>query len=99
MWYFFNATDTENSLAKRLKHRPEHIARLTELINAGRLLVAGAYPAIDNVDPGQNGFKGSLIIAEFDCIEDAQNWAKKEPFLLHGVYSDIDIKLLKKSLP
>jgi uncharacterized protein YciI len=51
------------------------------------------------VDPGQNGFKGSLIIAEFDCIEDAQDWAKKEPFLLHGVYSDIDIKLLKKSLP
>lgn len=99
MWYVFNATDTENSLAKRLKYRPEHIARLTELINEGRLLVAGAYPAIDNVDPGKNGFKGSLIIAEFDCIEDAQDWAKKEPFLLHGVYSDIDIKLLKKSLP
>ena len=56
MWYVFNATDTENSLAKRLKYRPEHIARLTELINEGRLLVAGAYPAIDNVDPGKNGF-------------------------------------------
>ncbi len=99
MWYVFNATDTKNSLSKRLQHRPDHIARLNKLISEGRLMLAGAYPSIDNIDPGDDGFTGSLIIAEFDCIKDAQDWAKEEPFLLHGIYSDIDIKPFKKSLP
>ena len=99
MWYVFNATDAANSLTLRIEHRPEHLARLNELLNEGRLMVAGAYPSIDNIDPGQNGFLGSLIIAEFDCLEDAKNWAKKEPFLQHGIYSNIDVKAFKKSLP
>lgn len=99
MWYVLNATDAKNSLVKRMRYRPEHIARLKDLIKEGRLMVAGAYPAIDNIEPGPSGFKGSLIIAEFNCIQDAEDWADKEPFLIHGVYSDIDIKPFKRSLP
>jgi len=99
MWYVFNATDADNSLDNRIKYRPEHLARLNKLINEGRLLLAGAYPAIDNIDPGENGFKGSLIVAEFDSLEEAKSWSDKEPFLQHGIYTSIDIKPFKKSLP
>ena len=99
MWYVFNAADAKNSLDGRTKYRPEHLARLDILIKEGRLLVAGAYPAIDNIDPGGNGYTGSLIIADFDSLSEAKSWADKEPFLLHGIYSSIDIKPFKKSLP
>ena len=99
MWYVFNAKDKKDTLDLRLKHRPEHLARLELLIQKGRLLVAGAYPAIDSIDPGPNGFLGSLIIAEFDSIDEAQNWADEEPFLRYGIYEFIDIKPFRKSLP
>jgi uncharacterized protein YciI len=79
MWYVFNATDADNSLDNRIKYRPEHLARLNKLINEGRLLLAGAYPAIDNIDPGENGFNGSLIVAEFDSSIDIKPFKKSLP--------------------
>lgn len=99
MWYVLNAKDVKGSLEKRLLHRPKHLARLNELIKNGRLLLAGAYPAIDSLDPGNNGFTGSLIIAEFDNINEAHAWVDQEPFLINGIYESVDIKPFRKSLP
>ena len=99
MYYTIYAKDVENSLENRLNTRPAHIERLTELCNQGRLLVAGPNPAIDSEDPGAAGFSGSLIIAEFDSLEAAQNWADADPYLIAGVYESVEIKPYKKALP
>ena len=76
-----------------------HIERLNELANAGRLLTAGPHPAVDNEDPGEAGFTGSLIIAEFDSLEDAQSWADEDPYIEAGVYKQVIVKPFKKVLP
>ena len=99
MWYTIYASDSPNSLKKRLSVRPKHLIRLKELQENGRLLIAGPFPAIDSEDPGENGFTGSLIIAEFNNLEDAKEWAHKDPFFIEGIYSQVDVKKKKKSLP
>jgi uncharacterized protein YciI len=99
MWYAINAEDVPNSLENRLKARPEHIARLTTLQDAGKLLLAGPYPAIDSNEPGEAGFTGSLIIAEFDSLFEAEAWAKRDPYVIAGVYANVVVKPFKKSLP
>ena len=85
MWYFIIATDYKNSLSLRKKYRPKHLKRIEELQSQGRLLIAGPFPKIDSVEPGPNGFTGSLIVAEFNSLLDATEWAHKDPFMLNGV--------------
>jgi uncharacterized protein len=97
--YAFIAEDHEESLEQRLKSRPEHIQRLKDLQSQGRLLLAGPHPAIDAEDPGPAGFTGSLIIAEFDSLESAKNWANEEPYLKAGVYAQVTVKPFNKALP
>lgn len=99
MWYAIMAEDTPNSLAKRLQARPEHLARLELLQNAGRLLLAGPFPAIDSNDPGTNGYTGSLIVAEFNSLADAQEWANNDPFMISGAYQQVNVKPFRKTLP
>ncbi len=99
MYYAIISDDVENSLADRLAARPAHLARLQELNSLGRLLVAGPHPAIDSEDPGSAGFSGSLVIAEFDSLEDAQAWADKDPYIAAGVYAKVVVKPYKKVLP
>jgi len=99
MLYSIVGTDNKNSLEKRLAIRPEHVARLIELKNQGRLILAGPNPAIDNPDPGESGFTGSLIVAEFDSLEQAQSWADSDPYLVTGVYNSVDVKPFNKVLP
>jgi uncharacterized protein YciI len=99
MWYSIVSQDVEDSLTKRTAARPEHLARLIELKDDGRLLVAGPQPAIDNLEPGTAGFTGSLIIAEFDSLVDAQHWAEADPYFLAGVYASVSVKPFKKVLP
>jgi uncharacterized protein YciI len=99
MWYAIMAEDTPNSLEKRLAARPEHLARLKALQEAGRLLLAGPFPAIDSVDPGPAGFSGSLIVAEFSNLEEARAWAEQDPFVAAGVYMKVDVKPFRKTLP
>lgn len=89
----------KDSLSKRTKARPEHLARLAKLKDAGRLLVAGPQPAIDNLEPGAAGYTGSLIIAEFDSLADAQDWAEADPYVSAGVYESVNVKPFKKVLP
>jgi uncharacterized protein YciI len=99
MWYAIYAEDSPNSLEKRLIARPEHLARLNALQNEARLLLAGPFPAIDSQDPGEAGFSGSLIVAEFANLQEASNWANSDPFVKAGVYKKVTIKPFRKTLP
>ena len=99
MFYLIYSEDVENSLELRLSVRENHIARLKELQNQGKLLVAGPCPAIDSNDPGSAGFTGSLIIAEFNSLNDAQTWADADPYIIAGVYKKVTVKPYKKVLP
>ena len=99
MLYAIIAEDVPNSLDKRMAHRPAHLARLTELQNQGKLLLAGPFPAIDSVEPGAAGFTGSLIVAEFSDLETAKNWANADPFVSAGVYANVNVKPFRKTLP
>lgn len=96
MYYMIYSQDVENSLEKRLKVRPDHLARLELLQEEGRLLTAGPLPAIDSEDPGPAGFTGSLVIAEFDSLKSAKAWADADPYLLNGVYAGSIVKPFKK---
>jgi len=99
MLYAIISTDAENSLEKRMSVRPKHIERLNQLKSEGRLVIAGPYPAIDNNDPGEAGFTGSLVIAEFDSLEEAQSWANDDPYIESGAYKSVIVKPFKKVLP
>ncbi|HAO98213.1 MAG TPA: hypothetical protein DCQ74_04545, partial [Gammaproteobacteria bacterium] len=88
-----------NSLEKRIAVRPAHIERLNILKNEGRLILAGPHPAIDNNEPGEAGFTGSLVVAEFDSLVDAQAWADADPYLASGAYESVVVKPFKKVLP
>lgn len=99
MLYAIISQDVENSLDKRLSVRPAHVERLQELKQQGRLILAGPHPAIDNNDPGPAGFTGSLIVAEFESLDDAQNWADNDPYIQAGVYESVTVKPFKKVLP
>jgi uncharacterized protein len=99
MWYSVSSQDVENSLEKRLSARPAHLARLEALKQQGRLLLAGPHPAIDSETPGEAGFTGSLVIAEFDSLDIAQQWADEDPYIGAGVYAHVTVKPFKKVLP
>ena len=99
MYYSIIGTDVKNSLNKRLSVRPEHLARLEKLQNEGRLLTAGPFPAIDSEDPGEAGFTGSLIVAEFESLSSAQRWADEDPYMAAGVYDSVLVKPFKKVFP
>jgi uncharacterized protein YciI len=99
MLYAIISQDIENSLEKRMAVRPAHIERLNILKNEGRLILAGPHPAIDNNEPGEAGFTGSLVVAEFDSLEDAQAWADADPYLASGAYESVVVKPFKKVLP
>ena len=99
MLYAIISEDGEDSLEKRKGARPDHIARLEKLREHGRLIIAGPHPAIDSEDPGPAGFTGSLIIAEFASLEEAQTWADADPYIEAGVYANVTVKPFRKVLP
>lgn len=99
MWYVIFSQDVENSLERRLSVREKHLARLKELQEQGRLLVAGPMPAIDSDNPGEAGFTGSTVIAEFKSLADAKTWADADPYIEAGVYDNVTVKPFKKVLP
>ena len=99
MLYSIIATDHEDSLEARLAARPAHLERLNALQAEGRLVLAGPNPAIDAEDPGPAGFTGSLIVAEFPSLKDAEDWAATDPYVSSGVYKHVSIKPFRKVLP
>jgi len=99
MWYVIVGEDVQDSLGKRLATRPAHVQRLEALKTQGRLLLAGPFPTIDAPDPGPAGYTGSLIVAEFDTLDAAQQWANEDPYLAGGVYARVTVRPFKKTLP
>ncbi len=99
MWYMISSQDVENSLEKRMSARPAHLARLQQLADEGRLMLAGPHPAIDSDNPGEAGFTGSLVVAEFASMEAAQSWADEDPYIAAGVYQSVIVKPFKPVLP
>jgi uncharacterized protein YciI len=99
MWYVIYASDRKDSLEARKAARPAHIERLQDLIEQGRLLVAGPMPNIDSPDPGPAGFSGSTVIAEFDSLEVARQWAAVDPYVEAGVYEYVEVRPFIKALP
>ena len=99
MWYAIISQDVENSLPLRAQVREAHIARLEALVQEGRLLIAGPHPAIDAETPGEAGFTGSLVVAEFASLDEAQGWADADPYLESGAYASVTVKPFKLVLP
>jgi len=99
MWYVIYSKDVENSLELRAGARDAHLARVKELQAQGRLLLAGPRPAIDSEDPGPAGFLGSLIVARFDTLAEAESWADADPYVAAGVYSQVEVTPFKRVLP
>ncbi len=99
MLYSIVEIDREDSLEARMSARPQHVARLDALKQEGRLIIAGPNPAIDSEDPGEAGFSGSIIIAEFESLQAAQAWADEDPYIESGAYASVTVKPFKKVLP
>jgi len=99
MLYAIISEDRPGTLEQRLAARPAHLERLNALQQEGRLLLAGPHPAIDSNDPGEAGFSGSLVVAEFASLDDAQSWADADPYISAGVYAQVTVKPFKKVLP
>ena len=99
MLYAVISEDVVNSLEKRKSARPEHIQRLQDLQDKGRLVLAGPHPNIDSENPGAAGFSGSLVVAEFNSLDDAQHWANADPYLLAGAYANVIVKPFKQVFP
>lgn len=96
MWYVIFSQDVENSLEKRMSVRPQHLERLQKLQDEGRLLTAGPMPAIDSDNPGEAGFTGSTVIADFTSLQQAQAWTDADPYVEAGVYQHVIVKPFKK---
>jgi len=99
MYYAIFGTDSKDSLARRGAVREAHLANVATLVEEGRVLLAGPHPAIDAEDPGDAGFSGSLIVAEFESLEAARAWAEADPYTREGVFSKIEVKPFKRVLP
>lgn len=99
MWYVIEGYDGNDVLAARQSARPAHLARLEALQEEGRLLLAGPCPAIDSEDPGPAGFSGSVVIAAFDSLEQAQDWGAADPYVAAGVYVRVQVRPFRKVLP
>lgn len=99
MWYLVIAKDKPGTLQLRIQSRPEHLARLNDLNAQGRLKIAGPMPAIDDDNPGDDGFTGSMLVVSFDSIEKAREWVNADPYFLAGVYQDAEIYPYKPVLP
>ncbi len=99
MLYVIIGEDVPDSLEKRLANRPPHLERLKALQDQGRLVLAGPFPAIDSIDPGPAGFSGSLILAEFSSLEEAQAWAEADAFATGGVFAKVTVRPFRKTLP
>lgn len=95
MLFSLISQDIENSTERRMSVRPAHLERLQALADEGRLVVAGPSPVNPTGDPDQ-GFSGSIIIADFSDLDEAQRWAEADPYVSAGVYASVSVKPFKR---
>ncbi|MCC7258986.1 MAG: YciI family protein [Gammaproteobacteria bacterium] len=99
MLYAILGEDVPGSTKRRREARPAHLERLQRLLDEGRLVLAGPHPAIDSPDPGPAGFTGSLVVAEFGSLEEAERWAREDPYATGGVFARVTVKPFRQVLP
>lgn len=99
MFYAMIGEDAPGSLDKRMAARPAHLARLEKLRDEGRILLGGPMPAIDSPDPGPAGFAGSLIVAEFASLTEAEQWLSEDPYVIEGVFERTVVRPFRKVMP
>lgn len=99
MLYTIFGSDVANSLAGRIANRSAHLARIIELQNQGRLVLAGPHPCLDTDEPGEAGYSGSLIVAEFSSLVEAEAWARLDPYVLNGVWGAVTVKPFVQARP
>lgn len=99
MLYAILSEDVADSLPLRRQARADHLARLEDLQQQGRLVLAGPHPAIDAEEPGEAGFSGSLVVAEFESLDAANHWANEDPYVTAGVYAHVRVQPFKQVLP
>ena len=99
MLYLIEGFDKTDSLPLRKQTRGEHLKYLELLRTDGRLILAGPCPKIDSPEPGQAGMSGSLIVAEFDSLDQARSWADKDPYMLAGVFERVLVRPFIQVLP
>lgn len=99
MLYAIVAEDVPNSGDRRKAARPAHMKRIEQLVADGKVIVAGPFPAIDSPEPGPSGITGSLIVAEFDSLEDARAWIDADPYVTEGVFANVSVKPFLKTVP
>lgn len=99
MWYVIEGYDGNDVLQARLQARPQHLQRLQALLDEGRLLLAGPCPAVDSEDPGPAGFSGSVVVAQFQSLHQAREWAQSDPYVAAGVYVRTEVRPFRKVLP
>ena len=97
--YAILGRDHVDSLERRRLARPAHLQRIQPLVDAGRIVLAGPFPAIDAEDPVAAGFTGSLIVAEFESLEEARRWAEADPYVTEGVFAELDVRPFRQVLP
>jgi uncharacterized protein YciI len=97
--YAIVGRDRDNSLDARMQVRSEHLARVRELLAEGRLILAGPFPRIDAEEAGEAGFSGSLIVAEFDNLDEATRWVEQDPYVTSGVFSSFEVQPFMQVLP
>ncbi len=99
MLYAIAGSDAPNSLPGRLASRATHLARVSQLRDEGRLILAGPHPLLDTSEPGDTGYSGSLIIAEFASLADAEAWAQSDPYVAGGVWATVSVKPFVQVMP
>jgi uncharacterized protein YciI len=99
MLYMIYAEDVPNSAEQRAAARPAHLARIQELVDDGRIMIAGPLPNIDSPDPGPAGIGGSLIVGEFESLDAAQSWINDDPYVTQGVFARVTVKPFKQVFP
>ncbi|HKL50594.1 MAG TPA: YciI family protein [Wenzhouxiangellaceae bacterium] len=99
MLYTIIGQDADESISARASVREAHIGRIRALMDDGRLILAGPMPAIDAADPGPAGFSGSLVVAEFDSLVEARQWAESDPYLDAGAWTSVDVRPFLQVLP
>lgn len=99
MLYAISGTDAPNSLRGRLAARGAHLARVSVLRDEGRLVLAGPHPLLDTSEPADAGFSGSLIVAEFASLGEAEAWAGADPYVESGVWVTVQVKPFIQVMP